>query len=273
MELMFSPGYWETANVYANINPPPVLIPLDKTLNENHNAKFDGRLLQHAYVCPGLSALCNWSNCPASYSRSWKHSSTLTNSRLPRPYLSNQNECVNYIMRRIEIDKHKSSSTNEHILPQTLRCFNDKCLCFLSVQSQPNVNIEPVNCDMPDTNNVNSSIASIRQVGSSRRPLPFVSQNSKTHGNLSSISVVNNPLNNIEKPIEPSVRTPLKKPCIKGGSTRKLINENRTTISEHQRRNMQNYYLDRVNSFPKCQLNLLMTLNKLAKVVMENSHK
>ena len=283
MELMDGIDYWEVANYYANINPPPVLIPLDKTVKENHYTTFtfDGIQLNHAHVCSGITPLCNWSNCTAycEKRRSWKHPSLLTASKLPQAYLPNQNERVEYSMRKIQIEKIKSPSTNAQIPTQTFQCFNEKCQCYLTFQSQPNFNSEAVNNDMTDTNNVGSSITSQTQVVFSGRPMPFNSQKTDNHGRQSLVSLLNNPVKNIEKTIQDELRTPLKKPFKKGaypqkgGSDRKGFNANRTNISEHQHRNLKNYYLTNVNLCPtKPKLNLFMTLNKLATAMKENEY-
>ena len=278
MELVICPEYREMAKDYANINPPPVLIPLNPTVNKNHGTTFDDIQSNHSPVCSvvtGTSTLCKWSNCLAHDSISGKHTFSTTTSMFSQPYLEDQNEFVDEPMldnlQKIQVEKLKSASTNVQIFPQTFQCFNDECQCFFSVQSQITFPSKSVSCDMSEINNGSLSIRSNTPVVSTRRPMAFISQSTENYGSQTHIPVVNVASKSIEKTIEDALRTI--KPSKKSGSIRKQFYENRRNISEHQRRNTQKYYLGNVNSFPtKCDLNLFMTLNKLAKVMRVNEY-
>jgi hypothetical protein len=178
--------------------------------------------------------------------------------------MGNHNDLVQYSRPEIQNQKHKSWPMNRQKCPENIQCFNDKCQCLLKVQSQPNVLGETVKTGIPHTNHFNSSTKICRPVVSSRKSMPFNYQNKGYHGSQPHISVVSNPLQNIEETIKDALKAPpKKKPVIKVVSNRHLFKANRTNIHESQRRVMHDY-LTNVNPFPtpeeyetlSCQLGL-----------------
>ena len=122
-----------------------------------------------------------------------------------------------------QIPKQKSSPSTRQPSLQIFQCFNNKCQCFLGVQTPQNVLREKIKTVTHHTNHVNSSTTYHRPVMSSRISVPLNYQSTRFNGGQSHISVVNNPLQNIEETIEMALKPPSKKPGITVASSRKLF--------------------------------------------------
>ena len=116
MDLTVCPRYREMANAYANTNPPPALIRLDKSESKKYSTAVSGTELTRPFVCSGLHGQSNRTSTDCV---KLENSALLTKPLCVRCF-KKDNSYVNYTKSKINNNEPKSFSNNVEKVPRAV---------------------------------------------------------------------------------------------------------------------------------------------------------